>query len=104
MPAFIVLYRWKLKPGAEESFVNAWSEITNHLQSSGGSLGSRLHRGSDHIWYGYAQWPNEETRRAAFKRLIDHNLAARMKSAVAESMPEVVLESVAGRLIPLEAV
>ena len=101
--AFIVLYRWKLKPGAENSFVDAWSRITTQLRASGGSLGSRLHRGSDQIWYGYAQWPNEEMRRTAFERLIDRDLAARMKSAVAESMPEVVLECVADHLIPLEA-
>jgi len=103
VPAFIVLYRWKLKPGAEDSFVNAWSRITAQLQASGGSLGSRLHRGSDHIWYGYAQWPNEQTRRTAFESFIDRDLAERMKSAVAESMPEVVLECVADYLIPLEA-
>ena len=102
MEAFIVLYRWKLKPGSESSFVDAWSRMTTQLRA-GGSLGSRLHRGSDHIWYGYAQWPNEETRRTAFERLIDHDLAERMKVAVAESMPEVVLECVADHLIPLEA-
>ena len=36
--------------------------MTEALRVTGGSLGSRLHRGSDGIWYGYAQWPSEETR------------------------------------------
>jgi hypothetical protein len=103
VPAFIVLYRWKLKSGAEHAFVDAWSRITARLRMSGESLGSRLHHGSDDIWYGYAQWPNEEARRTAFEGLIDHDLATKMKSAIAESMPEVVLECIADQLVPLGA-
>src|SRR5262245_3082183 len=65
-PGFVVLYRWRLHPGAEESFAEAWSRVTELLRSERGSLGSRLHRGSDGLWYGYAQWPSAAAREQAF--------------------------------------
>jgi heme-degrading monooxygenase HmoA len=45
-PGFAVLYRWRLHPGLEESFIEAWSRVSEGLQKRG-SLGSRLHRGHD---------------------------------------------------------
>lgn len=102
-PPFIVLYRWRLRPGAEGAFVEAWSALTRQLLKSAGSLGSRLHRGSDDTWYGYAQWPSEEARRRAFEQHIDPVLSARMRAAVLETLPEVVLECVADHLVPTEA-
>jgi len=98
-PGFVVLYRWKLRPGLESSFVEAWSRVTEALRATGGSLGSRLHRGSDGIWYGYAQWPSEETRQRAFARSLDPGSSAQMRAALAESLPEIVLEPVADYLI-----
>lgn len=89
---FIVMYRWRLKPGCEQDFVEAWSEVTQELLSHG-SRGSRLHRGSDGIWYAYAQWPSAETRRRAFdapRTIVDARV--RMQEAVAEHFPEVTLE------------
>lgn len=102
MPGFIVLYRWRLRPGSEAAFIEAWSGITKQLVRSADSLGSRLHRGSDELWYGYAQWPNQETRRKAFEQHLDPELSARMRSAVIESLPEVMLECVADYLVPTE--
>lgn len=98
-PGFVVLYRWRLRPGREPSFIAAWSRMTERLRNGGGSLGSRLHRGSDGIWYGYAQWPAEETRRRAFAHPVDPAASADMKAAIAESLPEVVLEPVADYLV-----
>jgi len=69
------------------------------LRAHGGSLGSRLHLGSDGIWYGYAQWPDDETRKRAFSRSLDPDAKAKMLSAIAESFPEVVLETVADYLV-----
>ena len=54
--SFVVLYRWRIKPGAEARFATAWAEATRSLLARG-SLGSRLHAGDDGCWYGYAQWP-----------------------------------------------
>src|SRR5690349_12541356 len=65
-PGFAVLYKWRLHPGSEESFVQAWSRMTDRLRSERGSLGSRLHRGADGFWYSYAQWPSAKARDDAF--------------------------------------
>ncbi len=66
VPGFIVLYRWRLHAGAEHAFVAAWSRVSAVLRAERGSLGSRLHRGSDGIWYSYAQWPSAQAREQAF--------------------------------------
>lgn len=99
---FIVLYRWRLHAGAEEAFVQGWSRITELLRARG-SLGSRLHRGSDGLWYGYAQWPSAQVRQASFALgSLDDAARAGMKSAIAESLPEITLEARADYLAPLE--
>jgi len=95
----VVLYRWKLHPGSEASFTEAWSRITELLRAHGGSLGSRLRLGSDGIWYGYAQWPDDETRQSAFSLSLDPDAGSKMRAAIAESFPEIVLETVADYLI-----
>ena len=95
----VVLYRWRLHPGAEASFIEAWSRVTKLLRDRAGSLGSRLHRGNDGIWYGYAQWPNDETRRLAFAQPVDPAALTQMRAAIAEALPEVLLEPVSDFLL-----
>jgi len=65
-PGFAVLYRWRIHPGSEESFVKAWSVNSALYLAKHGSLGSRLHRGDDGLWYSYAQWPSAHAREQAF--------------------------------------
>lgn len=90
----IVLYRWKLRPGHEEEFVLAWSRISDLLLKERGSLGSRLHSGSDGLWYSYAQWPSAEVRRQAFAQgPVDAKAGECMNAAILERFPEVVLDS-----------
>ncbi|MGN6707711.1 MAG: antibiotic biosynthesis monooxygenase family protein [Rhodanobacter sp.] len=90
---FIVLYRWRLHAGAEDAFVQGWSRITELLRSRG-SLGSRLHRGSDGLWYSYAQWPSEQMRRDIFALgSLDEEASDRMRDAIAESFPEITLDA-----------
>ncbi len=90
---FAALYRWRLRAGGEESFVAAWVRITELLRDRHGGLGSRLHRGPDGVWYGYAQWPSAEARQAAFAgEPVDAAASERMRAAVAESFPEIALE------------
>lgn len=98
-PGLVVLYRWRLKSELEGSFIEAWSRITGLLQERGGSYGSRLHRGSDGLWYGYAQWPDGETRQRAFAMALDPAATAQMRAAVEESLPEIVLEPVSDYLV-----
>ncbi|MBU6244371.1 MAG: antibiotic biosynthesis monooxygenase [Actinomycetales bacterium] len=98
-PGFVVLYRWRIAPGRERQFAEAWEEVTNALLARG-SQGSRLHRGDDGLWYAYAQWPSQDARRRAFDRPSEHaDASARMHEAVAEYLPEVILEVVADCLV-----
>lgn len=100
-PGFVVLYRWRLHPGKESSFIEAWSRVSDLLRAERGSLGSRLHRGSDGLWYSYAQWPSAQARAEAFARgPIDVEASATMEQAIAERYPDVTLESMADFLVP----
>ena len=99
-PGFAVLYRWRLHEGAEESFVKAWSRVSELLLSEGGSLGSRLRRGPEGWWHSYAQWPSAAARDQAFAREpVDLEAGHQMRAAIAESLPEVVLESVSDFMV-----
>lgn len=95
MPGFVVLYRWRLHPGSEEIFVAAWRRVSAVLRTRG-SLGARLHKGSDGLWYSYAQWPTATCRERAFSEGPADALASKqMQSAIAEYFPEMVLEPIA---------
>lgn len=104
MPGFAVIYRWRLKPGMEAQFVEAWSRITELYVAHKGGLGSRLHKGPDGVWYGYAQWPSAEARATAFAAdSLDPLARDRMRAAVAEPLDEIVLEPVADYLVMTES-
>lgn len=99
---FVVLYRWRLHPGREAAFIQGWSRLTELLRERG-SLGSRLHRGADGLWYGYAQWPSSRVRAEAFALgPLDPAADAQIKSAIAERFPELALDPVADYLVPLD--
>ena len=95
----VFLYRWRIKPDLEQQFIDSWSEITAYYREHGGSLGSRLHKGNDGLWYGYAQWTSAEDRTAAFAKIPDHPAREKMSEAIAESFGDVRLEPVADYLI-----
>ena len=57
---FIAVYRWRVKPGAEEQFREGWRRVTESIYRTYGSLGSRLHRELDGTWIAYAQWPDRK--------------------------------------------
>jgi hypothetical protein len=96
----LFLYRWRLHAGMEDAFAAAWSDATRALLEHG-SLGSRLHRGDDGLWYGYAQWPDAARRESAFASLAWSSASARMRECIAESLTPVVLTPVADFLRPL---
>lgn len=101
-PVFCALYRWRLHAGSEPTFVEAWSRITQLLRAERGSLGSRLHRGPDDIWYSYTQWPSAEAKAEGLARTsVDPEAWQRMRACIAESLPELLLEPVADFLAPL---
>jgi heme-degrading monooxygenase HmoA len=102
-PGFVVLYRWRLHPGSEASFIEAWSRVSELLRSTRGSLGSRLHRGADGIWYSYAQWPSAQARSNAFSLdSVDASAGQQMEQAIAEHFPEIILEPVADLMVPVQ--
>lgn len=96
----VYLYRWKLKPGKEEEFKTAWAYVTQELREKCGSKGSRLHRGNDGLYYGYAQWPSSEVRESAkLKHEAIDKARATMIDATQEAFPEIVLDPVSDFLI-----
>lgn len=95
----VFLYRWKIKPDLERQFIDSWSEITAYYRENAGSLGSRLHKGSDGFWYGYAQWKSAEDRSAAFENRPTHPAREKMQEAIEESFDEICLEPAADHLI-----
>lgn len=96
----IYLYRWKLKPEKEAQFEKAWTFVTEQLREKSGSLGSRLHRGDDGLWYGYAQWPSIEKREQSNLKY-NEILEARkqMKDATIEMLPDIILTPVSDLLV-----
>jgi hypothetical protein len=98
-PGCAVFYRWRRRPGTEASFIEAWSQVSQDLLLRV-SLGFRLHRGPDDIWCSCAQWPSAAARDPAFALSPGKPEASRaMEEAIAERLPEVVLESVADFLV-----
>ncbi|QNK02796.1 antibiotic biosynthesis monooxygenase family protein [Dyella telluris] len=97
---FAAIYRWRLRPGMEDQFIKAWTRISELYLHQGGSLGSRLHRGHDGLWYSYAQWPDEATRKNAFSAgALDKEAGELMRDSIAESLPEITLEPMVDLLV-----
>jgi heme-degrading monooxygenase HmoA len=61
-----VLYRWRLKPGRDEAFREAWAEGTRLIHETCGSYGATLHQDEDGLYWSYALWPSEDARKACF--------------------------------------
>lgn len=96
---FCVIYRVRVRPGKESAYVEAWSRFTQALRNTRGSLGSRLHRGDDGIWYAYAQWPSAEARRIAFSMpSADQEAEDIVRDAISEYFPEIILEPIRDHL------
>jgi heme-degrading monooxygenase HmoA len=95
-----ILYSWRIKPDKEPQFIESWSQVTEFLRDKRGSLGSRLHRGNDSLFYGYAQWKSDEERQNAFQNSTEINDAiTKMRDSIEETLPEIMLEPIADFLI-----
>jgi heme-degrading monooxygenase HmoA len=91
-----ILYSWRMKPDKEQQFIESWSQITEFLRDNRGSLGSRLHRGNDGLFYGYALWKSDEERQNAFQNSAQiSNVIEKMRDSIAETLPEIMLEPIA---------
>lgn len=60
-----IIYRFKVKSGQEQQFIESWSEVTQAFLQHAGALGSRLHATEGLEYIAYAQWPSREIRDAA---------------------------------------
>ncbi|WFB05896.1 antibiotic biosynthesis monooxygenase [Streptomyces sp. LX-29] len=89
---FAVIYRWRLRPGKEEQFVDGWHRVTRAIHAQCGSYGSRLHQADDGTWAAYARWPDAETRERCSTP--DPEGLALMRDAVEEYFPETRLRIV----------
>lgn len=98
-----ILYRWRVKPGMEAQFRQAWAEGTGLIHQACGSHGARLHQGNDGLFWSYALWPDEETRKRCFREsgVLKHPAFPRMQDAVAEHFDEIILTPEVDLLDPL---
>ena len=96
---FIVLYRWRIKPEKEEQFIEGWSEVTDYFRENWDSLGSRLHRGNDGLFYAYAQWKSSTDRENAFENAIELAGSAKMSEAIEERFEPIILENLSDYLV-----
>lgn len=97
---FVALYRWRVAPDAESDFVAAWTRLTELIREHQGGRGSRLHRGHDGLFYGYAQWPDKATWGAPW-RLPDEAtpLLDVIKAAVVERFEPIQLDPIGDLLL-----
>jgi hypothetical protein len=93
------MYRWRVEPAKETEFVDSWTTITRYYLENCGGLGSRLHRGSDGVFYAYAQWPDCETHERAVLDVQMELARLHMKDAITEAFPKVQFEIVADHLV-----
>lgn len=87
---FVAVYWWRVHPGKEEQFREAWRRGTRAITRIYASYGSRLHQERDGRFVGYAMWPDEATWQAAMdvKMVYDDAEARAMFiDAVAETPP-----------------
>ncbi len=85
-----ILYQWRLVPGKESQFAEAWTVITACLKKQG-ALGSALFDGPDDTVFAIARWPDLQTRQDSSARLADPENYTLMIEAIAEELQERVL-------------
>ena len=97
---FCVIYRWRLKAGRENDFIEAWRQLTLAIREQRGGLGSRLHRAEDGSWIAYAQWPDRAAWEASGARpSVEPAASAAMAETIAERFEPMLLEPVADLLV-----
>ncbi len=99
-----IIYRWDLKPSAEENFISAWRDVTLCLKEKLGSSGSRLHKCDDDSYLAYALWDSLEHRTEAFASGIPHqDQIMQMRECTKRRHPEMKLEVTDDLLLPIPA-
>jgi len=92
---FAVLYRFKLHPGTELSFREAWCSATHAIREHYGTSGSRLHRVDEEHLLAYAAWPDRATwEKAQTLPSVSPEAGAAMRACLAEPVTSTPLEVV----------
>jgi heme-degrading monooxygenase HmoA len=90
---FVALYRWRIRPGREDDFRDAWRRMTELVRERCKSGGSALFRDGDGTFVAIARWESPDAWRRCFADgTPDAALAARMSNAVLERLPAAELE------------
>ena len=89
---FCVLYRFRVRPGHEQAFREAWAAVTRAIRAGRGGLGSRLHHVEGDLWAAYAQWPDRATWQASVDAgAVAPSASAAMGAALVESLEPLLL-------------
>lgn len=89
-----VLYRWRLKPGRDADFRDAWAEGTRLIHKACGSYGACLHQDGDGLFWSYALWPSEEARQRCFAEhdWFGQDVFKTMQACIEERFEEIRLD------------
>jgi len=89
-----VLYRWRLKPGRDAEFREAWAEGTRRIHATCRSYGAALNQDEDGIYWSYALWPSEDARKACFKEndWFSQDCFVTMQDCIEERFEEIRLD------------
>ena len=63
---FAVIYRFRLRPEQESTYIKAWNIVADYFIQQRGALGSCLHKSENTIWVAYSRWTDRSTRDAAW--------------------------------------
>ena len=93
-PTFVVIYRWRIKDGAEAAFRTAWHRMTERIHAVRKSFGSRLHIEPDGTYCAIALWPSREAWQATQPPLDDKEDQRTLQEAIVERLPTLTMELV----------
>ncbi|HYB11056.1 MAG TPA: antibiotic biosynthesis monooxygenase [Alphaproteobacteria bacterium] len=99
---FVLLYEWRVKPGRESEFVEAWSNLTRLIYKRRGSLGSRLHRTEDGRFIAYAQWPGRDAWNISLNEPTtpeEENYRRVMQESAVRKKPDILMTLVEDELV-----
>lgn len=87
------VYRWKIKPGREAEFEEAWSDVTRQIRAHCKSGGAELFKAPDGSFVSHARWPSPESRDTCFgdPSWMQGNASQVMKDCTLERFPETSL-------------
>lgn len=88
----VVIYRYRVNPDKVEDFVSAWSRLAEVNREGYGTLGSRLHKGDDGVYYAYSRWPTRDAFEASEDRPAQTAARALMASAIIERLPSLRMD------------